>query len=70
MLLFLMLQQKESAGTTGSESDTGDLGDGEFEPTAEMLVDDYDDERTLDEEEDMEGGPDREEEIDNLEKVC
>lgn len=35
-----------------------------------MLVDDYDDERTLDEEEDMEEGPDREEEIDNLEKVC
>ncbi|XP_050736736.1 mesoderm induction early response protein 1-like isoform X3 [Eriocheir sinensis] len=33
-----------------------------------MLVDDYDDERTLDEEEDMEEGPDREEEIDNLEK--
>lgn len=35
-----------------------------------MLVDDYDDERTLDEEEDMEEGPDREEEIDNLAKVC
>ncbi|XP_063862414.1 mesoderm induction early response protein 1-like isoform X1 [Scylla paramamosain] len=63
-----MAEQKESAGTTGSESDTGDYGDGEFEPTAEMLVDDYDDERTLDEEEDMEEGPDREEEIDNLEK--
>lgn len=69
IFVFLILQQKESAGTTGSESDTGDLGDGEFEPTAEMLVDDYDDERTLDEEEDMEEGPDREEEIDNLEKV-
>lgn len=66
----MILQQKESAGTTGSESDAGDVGDGEFEPTAEMLVDDYDDERTLDEEEDMEEGPDREEEIDNLEKVC
>lgn len=58
-------QQKESTGTTGSESDAAD---GEFEPTAEMLVDDYDDERTLDEEEDMEEGTDREEEIDNLEK--
>ncbi|KAG7169285.1 Mesoderm induction early response protein 1-like [Homarus americanus] len=60
------VQQKESTGTAGSESDAGD---GEFEPTAEMLVDDYDDERTLDEEEDMEEGTDREEEIDNLEKV-
>lgn len=68
-VLLWNLQQKESAGTTGSESDAGDVGDGEFEPTAEMLVDDYDDERTLDEEEDMEEGPDREEEIDNLEKV-
>nr|XP_045596914.1 mesoderm induction early response protein 1-like isoform X2 [Procambarus clarkii] len=58
-------QQKEGTGTTGSESDAGD---GEFEPTAEMLVDDYDDERTLDEEEDMEEGSDREQEIDNLEK--
>ncbi|XP_042221528.1 mesoderm induction early response protein 1-like isoform X8 [Homarus americanus] len=60
-----MAEQKESTGTAGSESDAGD---GEFEPTAEMLVDDYDDERTLDEEEDMEEGTDREEEIDNLEK--
>nr|XP_027218254.1 mesoderm induction early response protein 3-like isoform X2 [Penaeus vannamei] len=59
-------QQKESTGPTGSESDTGD---GEFEPTAEMLVDDFDDERTLDEEEDMEEGSDREEEIDTLQKV-
>ncbi|KAK4313302.1 hypothetical protein Pmani_015355 [Petrolisthes manimaculis] len=59
------MAEKESAGTTGSESDAGD---GEFEPTAEMLVDDFDDERTLDEEEDMEEGTDREEEIDNLEK--
>ncbi|XP_069990981.1 mesoderm induction early response protein 1 isoform X14 [Penaeus vannamei] len=58
-------QQKESTGPTGSESDTGD---GEFEPTAEMLVDDFDDERTLDEEEDMEEGSDREEEIDTLQK--
>lgn len=33
-----------------------------------MLVDDFDDERTLDEEEDMEEGSDREEEIDTLQK--
>lgn len=65
-IYLIFQQQKESTGTTGSETDAGD---GEFEPTAEMLVDDYDDERTLDEEEDMEEGTDREEEIDNLEKV-
>lgn len=59
-------QQKESAAApVGSESDGGD---GEFEPTAEMMVDEFDDERTLDEEEGMEEGSDQEEEIDNLQK--
>ena len=38
--------QASSASAPGSESDAADT---EFEPTAEMMVDEYDDERTLDE---------------------
>ncbi|XP_076066257.1 uncharacterized protein LOC143039867 isoform X4 [Oratosquilla oratoria] len=55
--------QKEGTGVTSSESEAGD---GEFEPTAEMLVNDFDDERTLDEEEAMEEGSDRDEEEQNM----
>ena len=46
-----------------------DAGDGEFEPTADMLVNDFDDERTLDEEEALEVDVDQEEEVDSLQKV-
>ncbi|XP_030647120.1 mesoderm induction early response protein 1a isoform X2 [Chanos chanos] len=46
-------------GTVGSE-------DGDFDPTAEMLVHDYDDERTLEEEEMLEGETNFSAEIDDL----
>ena len=42
--------------------------DREFSPTAEMMVDDYDDERTLDEEEALNGVADAEAEINSLQK--
>ena len=50
---------------------TGDVGDQEFEPTAEMLVHDFDDEQTLAEEEAMAiaGGEDPECELNSLQKV-
>ena len=44
-------------------------GDCEFEPTAEMMVNDFDDERTLDEEEALEEADDQQNELSNLEKV-
>merc|ERR1712008_165236 len=59
------MSEKEDSGVPGSESEGGD---GEFEPTADMLVNDFDDERTLDEEEQMEQGSDPDDEIDNLQK--
>lgn len=43
--------------------------DHDFDPTAEMLVHDYDDERTLEEEEMREGAPNVSAEIADLEKV-
>lgn len=43
--------------------------DHDFDPTAEMLVHDYDDERTLEEEEMMEEGKNFSSEIEDLEKV-
>lgn len=43
--------------------------DHDFDPTAEMLVHDYDDERTLEEEEMMDGGKNFSSEIEDLEKV-
>nr|XP_020661214.1 mesoderm induction early response protein 3 isoform X1 [Pogona vitticeps] len=42
--------------------------DHDFDPTAEMLVHDYDDERTLEEEEMMDGGKNFSSEIEDLEK--
>ena len=44
---------------------SGNDSDQDFEPTAEMMVDDFDDERTMAEEEELEGGD--EEEDDELE---
>lgn len=43
--------------------------DHDFDPTAEMLVHEYDDERTLEEEESLEGGRNFRSEIADLEKV-
>lgn len=43
--------------------------DHDFDPTAEMLVHDYDDERTLEEEEMMDEGKNFNSEIEDLEKV-
>lgn len=42
--------------------------DRDFDPSAEMLINDYDDERTLDEEENM-SGESFTNELDELEKV-
>lgn len=49
----------------------GDAGDQEFEPTADMLVHDFDDEQTLAEEEAlaMEGGEDPQNELNDLQKA-
>lgn len=55
----------ESPATT--EDDTKD-SDKLFEPTVEMMVDDYDDEQTLAEEEALAAGEDPQEEIDDLQK--
>ena len=55
----------------GSSSPVGSLSseDHDFDPTAEMLVHDYDDERTLEEEEMMDEGKNFNSEIEDLEKV-
>lgn len=47
---------------------TGNESDGEFDPSADMLVNDFDDEHTLEEEEEN-GENDNEEEIDDLQRV-
>uniref|UniRef100_G3NWB0 Mesoderm induction early response 1, family member 3 b n=1 Tax=Gasterosteus aculeatus aculeatus TaxID=481459 RepID=G3NWB0_GASAC len=54
----------------GSSSPVGSLSseDHDFDPTAEMLVHEYDDERTLEEEESQEGGRNFTSEIADLEK--
>lgn len=51
-----------SVGSLSSE-------DHDFDPTAEMLVHEYDDERTLEEEESLEGGGNFRSEIADLERV-
>ena len=51
-----------SVGSLSSE-------DHDFDPTAEMLVHEYDDERTLEEEESLDGGRNFSSEIADLEKV-
>lgn len=43
--------------------------DHDFDPTAEMLVHEYDDERTLEEEESLEGGGNFRSELADLERV-
>ena len=43
--------------------------DRDFDPTADMLIHDYDDEQTLEEEENMSGGS-CSNELDDLQKVC
>lgn len=43
--------------------------DRDFDPTADMLVHDFDDERTLEEEENMSGGESVAAELNDLEKV-
>ncbi|XP_042277388.1 mesoderm induction early response protein 3 isoform X1 [Thunnus albacares] len=54
----------------GSSSPVGSLSseDHDFDPTAEMLVHEYDDERTLEEEESLDGGRNFSSEIADLEK--
>uniref|UniRef100_A0A8D2ZHR9 Mesoderm induction early response 1, family member 3 b n=1 Tax=Scophthalmus maximus TaxID=52904 RepID=A0A8D2ZHR9_SCOMX len=54
----------------GSSSPVGSLSseDHDFDPTAEMLVHEYDDERTLEEEESLDGGRNFRSEIADLEK--
>ncbi|EPY84414.1 hypothetical protein CB1_000477005 [Camelus ferus] len=60
----------ESQASFGSSSPVGSLSseDHDFDPTAEMLVHDYDDERTLEEEEMMDEGKNFSSEIEDLEK--
>ena len=50
---------------------TGNESDGDFDPSADMLVNDFDDEHTLDEEEEIvDGSENAEDEIDKLQEVC
>uniref|UniRef100_A0A3P8Q593 Mesoderm induction early response 1, family member 3 b n=1 Tax=Astatotilapia calliptera TaxID=8154 RepID=A0A3P8Q593_ASTCA len=66
MVFFSLLFQ----ASLGSSSPVGSLSseDHDFDPTAEMLVHEYDDERTLEEEESLEGGTNFRSEIADLEK--
>lgn len=57
-----MYSFSQSVGSLSSE-------DHDFDPTAEMLVHEYDDERTLEEEESLEGGRNFRSEIADLERV-
>ncbi|XP_029798125.1 mesoderm induction early response protein 3 isoform X3 [Suricata suricatta] len=60
----------DAVASFGSSSPVGSLSseDHDFDPTAEMLVHDYDDERTLEEEEMMDEGKNFSSEIEDLEK--
>uniref|UniRef100_A0A3Q2LT33 MIER family member 3 n=1 Tax=Equus caballus TaxID=9796 RepID=A0A3Q2LT33_HORSE len=62
--------QEVDQASFGSSSPVGSLSseDHDFDPTAEMLVHDYDDERTLEEEEMMDEGKNFSSEIEDLEK--
>ncbi|GAB6029034.1 hypothetical protein CHUAL_004822 [Chamberlinius hualienensis] len=51
-----------------TSSELNPVKDGDFDPTAEMLVNDFDDERTLEEEEAMESSEDVQNELDDLQK--
>lgn len=61
------VHSKDPESPATPEDDTKD-GDKLFEPTVEMMVDDYDDEQTLAEEEALAAGEDPQEEIDDLQK--
>ena len=63
--MLLMTNVNTFAFTVGSLSSE----DHDFDPTADMLVHDYDDERTLEEEETIEGERNFGAEIEDLEKV-
>lgn len=60
-----------SSSSSSSPHLVGSLSseDHDFDPTAEMLVHEYDDERTLEEEESLEGGRNFRSELADLEKV-
>lgn len=60
--MFLSFKILFTVGSLSSE-------DHDFDPTAEMLVHEYDDERTLEEEELMEGDRNFSAEIEDLQKV-
>lgn len=62
LCFFIFLFFSRPVGSLSSE-------DHDFDPTAEMLVHEYDDERTLEEEESLEGGGNISSEIADLEKV-
>lgn len=62
----LMLHFLQASST---EKPAGKKHDKEFDPSAEMMVNDFDDERTLDEEEALEGSEDPKTELSNLQKV-
>ncbi|TNN43347.1 Mesoderm induction early response protein 3 [Liparis tanakae] len=68
--LILLWGKLHQSASLGSSSPVGSLSseDHDFDPTAEMLVHEYDDERTLEEEESQEGGRNFSSEIADLEK--
>ncbi|XP_075889286.1 mesoderm induction early response protein 3 isoform X1 [Nelusetta ayraudi] len=62
--------REKNKASLGSSSPVGSLSseDHDFDPTAEMLVHEYDDERTLEEEESLEGGGNFRSELADLER--
>lgn len=63
-MLTALILSCQSFGSIGNESD------GDFDPSADMLVNDFDDEHTLDEEEEIvDGSEEAENEIDKLQEV-
>ena len=49
-------EPKEESGKMEDAADDKDDEEGEFEPTVDMIMNDFDDERTLEEEEALEAG--------------
>lgn len=73
-LLDLFFAQKLANSNTimcvkSSVDETGHESDGEFDPSADMLVNDFDDEQTLEEEEENADEADNADEIDDLQRV-
>jgi hypothetical protein len=60
---------KTNDSTCPSRDDTGHESDGEFDPSAEMMVNDFDDEQTLEEEEQNADESENADEIDDLQRV-